>query len=61
MSSVDCTQCLAIAAVYLGAQRKLEIETKFAELKKKGKLDRFMEKKRKRNAARDRKAVPVAE
>ncbi|XP_065175505.1 ribosomal RNA processing protein 36 homolog [Sycon ciliatum] len=42
-------------------QKKLEIATKFAELKKTNKLDKFSIKKRKRNASRDRRKLPTVD
>ena len=38
--------------------RKAELEAKFADLKKAGKLDKFMQKRRKKNASKDRKRMP---
>lgn len=39
-------------------QRRLELVSKFDELKKSGRLDKFMEKRRKKNAAKDHRYVP---
>ena len=38
--------------------RKSELRAKFDELKKEGRVEKFMQKRRKRNAARDRKFLP---
>ena len=40
------------------AQKKLEMAQKYKELKRSGKLDKFLSKKRKKNASRDRKQLP---
>ena len=39
-------------------QRRLELVAKYEELKKAGRLDKFMEKRRKKNAAKDHRYVP---
>ncbi len=39
-------------------QKKLLLAKKYAELKKSGKFDKFIAKKRKKNASRDRKQLP---
>ncbi len=39
-------------------QKRLDLTKKFKELKKSGKLDQFLSKKRKKNASRDRKRLP---
>ncbi|KAG9338068.1 hypothetical protein JZ751_027144 [Albula glossodonta] len=39
-------------------QRKLELADRYSELKKSGKLENFLSKKRKRNAAKDRRKLP---
>ncbi|XP_063053967.1 ribosomal RNA processing protein 36 homolog [Engraulis encrasicolus] len=39
-------------------KKKLELAEKFRDLKKSGKLDHFMTKKRKRNATKDRRRLP---
>ena len=39
-------------------QRKLELLAKYRELKERGGLDKFMEKRRKKNAAKDHRYVP---
>lgn len=39
-------------------KRKLELVAKYQQLQKKGKLDRYMEKRRKRNASKDHRYVP---
>lgn len=39
-------------------QRQLELVQRYQELKKTGKLDKFLSKKRKRNVSRDRKRLP---
>lgn len=38
-------------------RKKAELISKFNELKKAGKLDKYLEKKRKKNASRDRKKM----
>lgn len=48
-------------AVFPGAaadKRKLQLAQKYEELKKSGKLDNFLSKKRKRNAGKDRRKMP---
>lgn len=40
------------------AMKELALEEKFNELKKNGKLNKFMEKKRKKNASKDRRWLP---
>lgn len=39
-------------------KRKLQLAQKYEELKKSGKLDNFLSKKRKRNAGKDRRKMP---
>jgi ribosomal RNA-processing protein 36 len=39
-------------------QRKMELLAKYQELKSGGGLERFMEKRRKRNAAKDHRYIP---
>ncbi|GAA6110104.1 ribosomal RNA processing protein 36 homolog [Tachysurus ichikawai] len=39
-------------------QKKLQLAEKYSELKKSGKLENFMSKKRKRNAVKDRRRMP---
>ncbi|KAM8947201.1 ribosomal RNA processing protein 36 homolog [Pelodytes ibericus] len=41
-----------------GALRRLELADKFTELRKQGKLEHFLSKKRKRNSNKDRKRLP---
>ena len=41
-------------------RKKLSLAEKFKELKQNGKLEKYMEKKRKRNAAKLKKALPSA-
>ncbi|XP_075704623.1 ribosomal RNA processing protein 36 homolog [Rhinoderma darwinii] len=41
-----------------GDARKLELAQKFQELKKKGKVENFLNKKRKRNSIKDRRRLP---
>ena len=43
---------------YTAVQKKIELAHKYMELKKSGKLEKFMTKKRKKNARRDRKQLP---
>ena len=40
-------------------QKKIELMQKYSELKKSGKVDEFIRKKRKKNASRDRKQMPT--
>lgn len=48
-----------IDAIYVAAtQKKIELAEKYAKLKKSGKLEKFMSKKRKKNSSRDRKRLP---
>ena len=44
--------------IYTATQRKIELAQKYSELKKSGKLKKFMSKKRKKNSSRDRKRLP---
>lgn len=46
--------CVALLAV----QKQLELADKYKELKRTGKLDKYLTKKRKRNAKRDRRQLP---
>lgn len=39
-------------------KRKLELAEKYKELKRSGKLEGFLSKKRKRNAAKDKRRLP---
>lgn len=39
-------------------QKQLELVDKYKELKKTGKLEKYLTKKRKRNAQRDRRQLP---
>lgn len=39
-------------------KQKLELAQKYKELKKSGKLESFLNKKRKRNAAKDKRKLP---
>lgn len=39
-------------------KKKLELAEKYSELKKSGKLENFLSKKRKRNAGKDRRKLP---
>lgn len=39
-------------------KRKLELAEKYAELKRSGKLESFLNKKRKRNAIKDKRHLP---
>lgn len=39
-------------------KKKLQLAEKYQELKKSGKLENFLSKKRKRNATKDRKKLP---
>lgn len=39
-------------------KKKLQLAEKYEELKKSGKLDNFLSKKRKRNAVKDRRNLP---
>lgn len=41
-------------------QRKLELVEKYEELKSSGRLDKFMEKRRKKNAAKDHRYLPAS-
>ncbi len=43
---------------HTATQKKLLLAKKYTELKKSGKLDKFIAKKRKKNASRDRKQLP---
>ncbi|XP_044146729.1 ribosomal RNA processing protein 36 homolog [Bufo gargarizans] len=44
-----------------GDFRKLELADKYQELKKKGKVDNFLSKKRKRNSIKDRRRLPSSQ
>ena len=54
MTTITVTSDLFSAAT----QKKIELAQKFATLRKSGKLEKFMEKKRKKNVSRDRKQLP---
>uniref|UniRef100_A0A8C4TDP3 rRNA biogenesis protein RRP36 n=1 Tax=Erpetoichthys calabaricus TaxID=27687 RepID=A0A8C4TDP3_ERPCA len=41
-------------------KRRMDLEAKYAQLKKSGRLDNFLSKKRKRNAIKDKKKLPFA-
>ena len=41
-----------------GEQNKLQLAEKYEQLKRSGKLENFLTKKRKRNATKDRKKLP---
>lgn len=53
-SSSSSSSCSSAAA----DKRKLQLAQKYEELKKSGKLDNFLSKKRKRNAGKDRRKMP---
>ena len=42
----------------VATQKKLELAEKYSRLKKSGKLEKFLAKKRRKNASRDRKDLP---
>lgn len=42
----------------LADKKKLQLADKYLELKKNGKLENFLSKKRKRNAGKDRRKLP---
>jgi len=44
-----------------GAKREKELKEKFDNLKKDGRLDKYMAKKRKHNSQRDRKYMPMSQ
>ena len=43
----------------VATQKKLELAEKYGRLKKSGKLEKFLAKKRRKNASRDRKDLPA--
>ena len=57
MKFAETFQFLCFAA----EQKKLELAEKFKELQKKGKVDQYLAKKRKKTAAKDRKRLPLPE
>ena len=44
--------------MYAALSRKIQLAQKYKALKSEGKLDRYMEKRRKKNVQRDRKSFP---
>lgn len=50
--------CCMITLVHVATQKKLELAEKYGRLKKSGKLEKFLAKKRRKNASRDRKDLP---
>ena len=51
--------CLLLV-IYVALSRRIQLAQKFKVLKNKGKLDRYMEKRRRKNVQRDRKSLPNA-
>lgn len=45
-------------SLFAAEKKKLELAEKYKTLKESGKLDRYLSKKRKRNAAKERKYLP---
>lgn len=43
---------------FAAEKKKLQLSEKYQELKKSGKLENFLSKKRKRNAGKDRRKLP---
>lgn len=43
---------------FIAEMKKLELADKYAELKRSGKLESFLSKKRKRNAIKDKRHLP---
>ena len=52
------TDC-ALYLVHPATHKKLELAEKYGRLKKAGKLEKFLAKKRRKNASRDRKDLPA--
>lgn len=46
--------------VYVALSRRIQLAQKFKVLKNEGKLDRYMEKRRRKNVQRDKKSFPNA-
>ena len=44
--------------LFTAEKKKLELADKYKELSKSGKVDKYLNKKRKKNAAKDRKKLP---
>jgi ribosomal RNA-processing protein 36 len=44
--------------IFPAEKKKLELAEKFRELKKSGKLDKYLNRKRKKTASKDRKNLP---
>lgn len=57
-SSVFICIFITMVILFSAEKRKLELAEKFRELKKSGKVESYLGKKRKRTAARERKKLP---
>ena len=44
--------------LFLAEKKKMDLEAKFRELKKSGKLEKYMQKKRKKNASKEKRKLP---
>lgn len=49
---------LSASLSHVATVKKLELAEKYRELKKSGRLEKYMSKKRKRNAQRDKRKLP---
>ena len=50
--------CNAICVVAAADKKKLALAEKFKELKKSGKIEKYMQRKRKKNASKEKKKLP---
>ena len=50
---------VCLCAVFTATIKKIALAKKYSELKKSGKLEKFVEKKRRKNTKRDRKRLPL--
>ena len=57
--SIELGRCYTGFIHITATQKKLELAEKYSKLKKSGKLEKFLTKKRRKNASRDRKALPA--
>jgi len=60
MNVCVCVCVVVVVVVGVATLKKIELAKKFSVLKRSGKLEKFVEKKRKRNVKRDRKQLPFA-
>ena len=56
---IFCPLKKGIVYFFLADKKKLELAEKYKELNKSGKVDKYLSKKRKKNAAKERKKLPL--